>query len=147
MARTRVRHELRYAGQAFELPVDDENGPMSAAELRSAFEQAHETRYGYRDQQADVELVNLRASVWGEAPALEPRAHAGETPAQPERTPIVLGGERVDAALLRGEPVPGTALEGPALFALPEATLLVAPGWSAEVDDHGTISMRRVSSS
>ena len=31
---------------------------------------------------------------------------------------------------------------GPALFALPEATLLVPPGWSGAVDAHGTIALR-----
>ena len=77
--RARLRHELRYRGQSFELPVDEERGrdpgePFTAAALREAFAVAHEARYGYRDGQAEVELVNLRASVWGPAPPLRPRA-------------------------------------------------------------------------
>ena len=59
------------------------------------------------------------------------------------RAEIVFDGRRLDAAVVLGEPAPGTALEGPALIALPESTLLVAPGWSAEVDAHGTIAMTR----
>jgi N-methylhydantoinase A len=143
--RARVRHELRYRGQSFELPVDEERtegAAMDAAALRAAFEAAHETRYGYRDELADVELVNLRASVWGTAPRIQARA-AGGTPARQGQTEIVLGGEHVKAAVLAGEPPPGMEIAGPALFALPESTLLVPPSWSAVVDEAGTISMMR----
>ncbi len=143
--RARVRHELRYRGQSFELPVDEERGrisPLTGAELREAFAGAHEARYGYRDEQAEVELVNLRASVWGPAPHLQPRA-ASAAPVEAGETQIVLGGRRLAARMLRGEPAPGTLVEGPALFALPESTLLVAPGWSARVDEQGTIVLRR----
>ena len=45
--------------------------------------------------------------------------------------------------VFRGEPPPGTAIEGPALWALPEATLLVPPGWSGEVDGFGNVLLER----
>ncbi len=132
-ARARVRHELRYRGQSFELPVDEEReagAGLSGGELREAFAAAHEARYGYRDEHAEVELVNLRASVWGRPPELAPRpGGAGEV--RRERAEIVFGGRRLGAEALLGEPEPGTALDGPALIALPESTLLVPPGWSA----------------
>ena len=35
------------------------------------------------------------------------------------------------------------AAEGPAIFALPEATLLVTPGWHARVTGDGTIELVR----
>ncbi len=63
-------------------------------------------------------------------------------PAAEER-PIIFDGEPepLAASILRGELAPGTRVSGPALCALPEATLLVAPGWSGEVDEHGTIRL------
>ncbi|HXD53653.1 MAG TPA: hydantoinase/oxoprolinase family protein [Solirubrobacteraceae bacterium] len=143
--RARVRYELRYRGQSHELPVEEavtEAAGMSAEELREAFHAAHESRYGYRDESAEVELVNLRASVWGPAPELSPRSSGG-SPATRSSGKIVLDGERTGATVLRGEPEPGLLVEGPALFALPEATLLLRPGWSAAVDEHGTIAMSR----
>jgi N-methylhydantoinase A len=146
-ALVRVRHELRYGGQAFELPVEeslDPSGPaawLDPEQLRSAFARAHEQRYGYRDETAQVELVNMRVSAWGEAPALRPRA-ASATVAATETRPVVFAGEPVPAAVLRGEPAPGTQLAGPALCALPDATLLIPPGWSGEVDAHGTVHLR-----
>ncbi len=142
--RVRVRHELRYRGQSFELSVAEELEPGSAAlgplELREEFEQAHEQRYGYRDDGAEVELVNIRVSVWGGAPELAPAAGpAGSEPA-PSRG-IVFSGERLQAAVMVGEPSPGDEIRGPALWAHAESTLLVPPGWSGVVDQHGTIHL------
>jgi len=55
----------------------------------------------------------------------------------------VFAGEPREALVLRGEPDPGAEVWGPALWALPEATLLVPPGWSGRVDQHGTIVLDR----
>jgi N-methylhydantoinase A len=150
-ARVRLRYELRYLGQSFELPVDWEPAPGEAtsgaaspspAELRGAFEDAHEARYGYRDRGAEIELVNVRASVWGSAPTPAPKAAAGGEGRREQRQ-IVFDGQPLPSTVLRGEPAPGTRLRGPALCALAEATLLVPPGWVAEGEQHGTIRMRR----
>jgi len=143
-ARVRVRHELRYHGQSFELAVDEEIDPSTRAldpdALRDAFAQAHELRYGYRDADAGVELVNMRVSAWGPAPATRLRLGDVAT-ARVEVHEIVFDGEPVAARVLRGELAPGTRLSGPALCALGEATLLVPPGWSAEVDQQGTVHL------
>jgi N-methylhydantoinase A len=147
-ARVRVRHELRYRGQSFELAVDEELAPGAPSApaldpdgLRAEFARAHELRYGYRDEDADVELVNMRASVWGEAPPLRPRAPAGAARATSTVRPVIFDGRELATNVLRGELAPGSRVDGPALCALPEATLLVAPGWSGEVDEHGTIRL------
>jgi len=145
-ARVRVRHELRYRGQAFELPVEEELEPagngagLDPAALRAHFAHAHEVRYGYRDDAAEVELVTIRVSAFGASPALRPRADTAAAPVRATR-PIVFDGEQLDATVYRGELPPGTPLLGPALCALPEATLLVPPGWSGAVDAHGTVHL------
>jgi N-methylhydantoinase A len=153
----RVRHELRYRGQSFELAVDEEIEPralepadgrslgLDPDELRTAFARAHELRYGYRDD-AEVELVNMRVSVWGAAPALRPRPASTQAPSRDVRQ-IVFDGESVQATVLRGELAPGTLIAGAALCALPEATLLIPPGWSGEVDEYGTIRLTAASAS
>jgi len=140
-ARLRVRYELRYRGQSFELAVDAPPEVEPAA-LRNAFEDAHRERYGYADEAAEVELVTIRVSVWGAAPALglPPRAAAGSGP---RTTRAVFDGAEIDAALWEGELAPGTVLTGPAICALPESTLLVAPGWRGEVDERGDVLLRR----
>jgi N-methylhydantoinase A/oxoprolinase/acetone carboxylase beta subunit len=55
----------------------------------------------------------------------------------------VFDGSTLDARVLRGELAPRTRVDGPALCALPESTLLVAPGWSGAVDEHGTLHLHR----
>jgi N-methylhydantoinase A/oxoprolinase/acetone carboxylase beta subunit len=60
---------------------------------------------------------------------------------------IVFDGESVQATVLRGELAPGTLIAGAALCALPEATLLIPPGWSGEVDEYGTIRLTAASAS
>jgi N-methylhydantoinase A len=145
-ARVRVRHELRYRGQSFELPVEEEleadgaGHPLDAQALRAAFAEVHEARYGYRDRDAEVELINIRLSVWGEAPQLSaPVTQAGRP--STEMRPIVFAGESLAASVIRGEPRPGAAFTGPALLALADSTLLIPPGWGGETDAHGTLHL------
>jgi len=135
-AGVRVAYELRYVGQAFELSVEASGDPAPEA-LREAFAAAHERRYGYRDEDAPVELVTVRVSVWGPAPRLRPQADAAAEP-EGSSAQVVFGGEALEASVLRGELASGTEVHGPALCALSEATLLVPPGWSGAVDEHGT---------
>jgi N-methylhydantoinase A len=133
--RVRVRHELRYRGQSFELAVDAANGDPDL--LREAFAEAHERRYGYREDDGQVELVTMRASVWGAAPDLRLRPRPAAPP-QSAKAPVVFGGETVPATVLEGAPRPGQRLCGPALCALPESSLLIPPGWHGRVDEHGS---------
>jgi len=147
-ARVRLRYELRYRGQSFELPVEHEEhsgaaGPgPGAAELRREFHRAHEARYGYRDEQADVELVNIRVSAWGAAPSLRP-AGPSSSPPHTDTRPVTFAGRTLATSVLRGELAPGQRVQGPALCAMAEATLLVPPGWSGTADRHGTMHLER----
>jgi N-methylhydantoinase A len=155
--RARVTWELRYRGQSFELAVEQEvemdrerlalgtDGPrvdIDVERLREAFADAHEERYGYRDERGTVELVNVRASAFGEAPALKLAGDRGDMPPQ-ESVEVAFGGGWIEARLWRGEPAVGAEIEAPAVCAMPEATLFVPPGWSGRVDAHGTIVLER----
>lgn len=150
-ARMRLRYELRYRGQSFELPVEEDVDPsanssasgMSPEQLRKEFADVHEQRYGYRDDAGEVELVTMRVSVWGSAPALHPQAGGGKHALELDTRRIVFDGQAVESSVYRGEPAPGSSVTGPALWALPEATLLVPPDWSGTVDAHGTILLHR----
>jgi N-methylhydantoinase A len=149
--RLRVRYELRYAGQSFELSVEQSES-LDPDVLREDFARAHEQRYGYRDDSAKMELVNVRVSVWGSAPELRPRAGvdasagAGAAPMpSAERTAaVVFAGEALDTAILRGDLLSRMRVRGPAVCALSESTLLVPPGWSGEVDAHGTCHLEEL---
>jgi N-methylhydantoinase A len=136
-ARPELVYELRYAGQAFELPVAGPPDP-DPAELAERFELAHEERYGHRDPEGEVVLVDIRLAMVEPGP--EPRpvaATAGRLEESARR--VRSAGEWVEARVLRGEPAAGTRAEGPVVFELPEATLVLPEGWAAEVDPSGTI--------
>jgi len=135
-----VVYELRYAGQAFQLPVP---GPVDPdpAELVAGFERAHEERYGHRDPDGEVVLVDIRLALVSPGPAPRPVAAAAGALTEASR-PVRFGEEWVETPVLRGEPPAGTAATGPVVFELPESTLVLPPGWDATVDDTGTIIAR-----
>jgi N-methylhydantoinase A len=136
----RVRYALRYRGQSFELAIDAP-ADADAGELRARFEAAHESRYGYRESDGAVELVTVTVSVWGPAPALAPAAPGRA--ARRSSVPIWHAGRELEATLIAGAPAPGERVDGPAVCALGDATLLVTPGWHGRVLADGTIELTR----
>jgi N-methylhydantoinase A len=132
-------YELRYRGQAFELAVSGGLRP-APEELRSDFEARHEERYGYRDAEQELELVTLRVTATVAAGEVSLGGAVAQEPVR-ERRQARLEGRTVELEVLRGSPGPDAELTGPAVFELPESTLLVPPGWTARVDDDGTIRM------
>lgn len=129
-ADVRVVAELRYRGQAFELSV-----PLSDR-LEADFHAAHEDAYGYRDPEAEVEVVTLRATATTPGPEIDPDAVGAAAEGAERDTRTTLYGE---TEIIRGEPSPGERVAGPAIVELPEATLAVPPGWSGEVLPSGTV--------
>jgi N-methylhydantoinase A len=136
----RVSYAMRYAGQAFELVVPGPTEP-DPAELTAAFERAHEERYGHRDPEGEVVLVDIQLALVEPGPQPRPVA-AAEGALERASRPVRFGEEWLDTPVLRGEPAAGTAAEGPVVFELPEATLVLPPGLSAAVDEHGTVIAR-----
>ena len=133
--------EMRYRGQAFELPVPGALRP-DPSELAEGFAAEHKRRYGYRDPDSEIELVTVRLAVVVPGPQPEPAAAPpGELSQSTRRARF--GAEWVETAILRGEPPAGLDAEGPCIFELPEATLVLPPGWTANVDEAGTISAGR----
>jgi N-methylhydantoinase A len=132
-----VVYELRYAGQAFELPVPGSVRP-DPADLAARFEAEHERCYGHRDTDGEVVLVHIRLALV--APGPRPQlAAAPEGELEDGDRQVRFDGEWAETPVLRGEPPAGLRAEGPVVFELPEATFVVPPGWRTEVDDAGTI--------
>jgi N-methylhydantoinase A len=125
-AEVRATYDLRYAGQAFELSVP---GPLEPDpdELRRSFDQAHSERYGYEDPEAELELVTVRVAV--ALPGAEPLPTEPEPARGRETRTARFGDEELETAVLgQGE----AEMDGPAVFELPGATLVVPPGWHAK---------------
>jgi N-methylhydantoinase A len=124
-AELRATYDLRYAGQAFELSVSGELEP-EPGELRHAFDDAHDQRYGYADREAELELVTVRVAAALPGAELGPAERAG---AEERGTRSALFGDELRDARVLGA---GEAeVQGPAIFELPGSTLVVPPGWRA----------------
>jgi N-methylhydantoinase A len=140
-ARVECRYELRYRGQAFELPVPGAERP-DPDELREAFAAEHERRYGFRHEGSEIELVHVNVALLEPGPRPRPRAAAAEP--RRSRRRVWMRGEWHEAEVLRGELPAGTRVTGSAVLELPETTMVLPPGWRAEVDAAGTIVAERM---
>jgi len=140
-AKPEVTYAMRYLGQSYELSVP---GPLDPdpAELLQRFAAAHKERYGYSDPDGEVELVHIGLALVARGPRPRPAADAGQGLSKSQRR-ARFDGEWLITQVLRGEPPAAAQAEGPAIFELPESTLVLPPGWRAEVDAAGTIVAQR----
>lgn len=150
-AAVRVHCELRYRGQSFQLTVAA-NESSSPQELAADFERAHETRYGYRDPDGQVELVSIGVTAF--TPPLKivgsTFTQADGEPQESTREAIFAAGGidtrrggSLDTRVLSGYPQANSRLAGPYICELPESTILIPPGWTATVDSSGGLQLER----
>ena len=128
--------DLRYRGQSFELtvPMDGADGPDA---LAARFHAAHDASFGHADPDAPVQAVSLRVTATRPAPPLElPRRPGAPHPARAQRTVRLRhGGAWHDAALFAREALhSGAGFTGPAVITQADCTVLVPPGWQAQLD-------------
>jgi N-methylhydantoinase A len=147
--RFEVSADMRYSGQAFDLPVplpEALRRRPDAAALTELFHQAHEKIYSFRDPSSSVEITAERLRVVGEIPPIALPRLSGEAQAPHPATTrrLFLDGEYLAAAVYRRDDLRrGQALRGPAIIEQEDTTTLVLPGWSAGVDEIGNLLIAR----
>ncbi|RAZ88144.1 5-oxoprolinase [Mesorhizobium hawassense] len=138
---------IRYDGTDTALPVNFEHGSIFRA--RSDFEAAHKAQFGfvYDDKPIVVETV----AVEGMDAARQDKAEA-YTPAGPARTEarplenrrLYTEGRWHEAGVYRRENLrPSHTIAGPALIIEPNQTIVVEPGWRAEITNLNHVVIRR----
>jgi N-methylhydantoinase A len=140
--------DLRYLGQAFQIEVPIDPAWLKAPDLDDlveAFHQLHERLYAHADRAADVELIDLRATITGTTP--KPQLHRparGEGPAAPySRRRIHYDRRSYEAAIYhRRDLLAGQYFDGPAVVEQDDTTTLVPDGFRGEVDGLGNIVIR-----
>ena len=136
--------DMRYLGQAYELTVPYRGDIPSAVE---AFHEKHRARYGYDMRGEPVVIVNARIVAVGIIPKPElPRGEPMAYHPEPRRKRRVFFEETgwVDAPVYwRPELRPGASIEGPAIIESDESTILVPPGFSANVDSFYSVHVAR----
>ena len=145
--------DLRYFGQAYEVRVDVPAGrghrELLADRVAAAFHDEHRALYGYDfrdDPRQEVEWVNLR--VTGVGPIRKPslREVAPGTGADSARTGTrrVFFDDWVEATVYdRARLGAGDVVEGPAVLEEFSSTVPLHPGFTATVDAHGNLLIRR----
>ena len=141
-----VSTDLRYVGQNHELTVAAPPGPWNADSLQELCEQfhiEHQRSYGYRVDQATVQLVNLRVTALIIMPKPSPRPRVEDTPGDVtpfEHRDVWWGSGVVSTPVYRRIILPvGGVVQGPAIVEQMDSTTLVAPDERAEVDAYGNL--------
>ncbi|HRK63229.1 MAG TPA: hydantoinase B/oxoprolinase family protein, partial [Terricaulis sp.] len=137
---------LKYEGADSTLPVPYGD----AVALKRAFDAEHKKRFGFTDPARAIIIGSLTAEAVGHEqapiPAFASRADAAPPDGgeYPKGIDLYFNGAW-DTALAwpRNSLGVGIDLEGPAIVLENGATTYVAPGWTARLNDHGDVVMRR----
>ncbi|MCW4117034.1 hydantoinase B/oxoprolinase family protein [Aurantimonas sp. MSK8Z-1] len=141
---TAILLQLRYDGTDTTLPVAHD-GDLAGA--RTRFEAAHRAQFGftYENRPIVVETVSVEASERRSIDEGPARAAVASQDAAPgERGAFFSGGTRREAGIFHRRDIrPGARIAGPALVIEPNQTIVVEPGWSAELTGGDDILLRR----
>jgi len=158
-----ARAHIRYAGTDMALvvpaysvapgePRSSGSPPLAAsvmtlAKMKSAFEAAHKSRFGFIDESKEmvVEAVSVEA-IGGGAKFTEPvLPTTGESLASPtRRTQFYSRGQWHEATVYtRAQLSPGQALDGPAIVVEPHQTIVVEDGWRASITAKNHLVLER----
>ena len=142
---------LKYEGTdvALEVPWDD------AATMEREFLERHRKRYGFLMSEralvidaVAVEAIGSGADP-GEGPMAGPDTARADVPASSGAAafaPVYTAGAWRAAPIVEREGLrPGARIEGPAIVREPTSTIVVEPGWAAELLAGGELALRRVS--
>ncbi|NWH08431.1 MAG: hydantoinase B/oxoprolinase family protein [Alphaproteobacteria bacterium] len=136
---------VRYAGTDTSLPVPD--GPIKA--VADAFREAHRQRFGFLNDAGKLIVESLTVEAIGRS-ATPPRMAAAPLrsdgsalrPARPHR--LYTNGAWAEGAIyLRAQMCAGDRIEGPALIAEENGTIIVEEGWRAEMRADANLLLSR----
>ena len=128
---------MRYRGQSFELEVRQTTGDIAAS-----FHRAHQERYGYAQEQSEVEIVSARLRSFGLVPKLPvARIASSRGIAKPhDNTTAYFGGRKLSAGVYRRDELRGgVKLKTPCIVTEYSATTLIPADAQARVDQWGNI--------
>jgi N-methylhydantoinase A len=138
--------DVRFAGQAYELPVPVPAGDLDVGRLVTDFVAEHVRTYGHGSADDPVDVVSVRALARLERTAAQrydPLAGIRSMPPLEGSRPAYFGPVTglVDTPVCNRAGLVGTRRVGPLLVDEPDSTCVVPPGWAAFLDDHGNIEV------
>ncbi|WP_153768227.1 hydantoinase B/oxoprolinase family protein [Labrenzia sp. CE80] len=140
---TRAIAHLRYDGTDTPLPV----ALSSVAEMRAAFEVSHKKQFGFAYEEKPVVVEALEVETFGGGAGIAEPDHslASGDVAATKATRFFSEGAWHDASIYSRDVLkPGIRVAGPALIMEPHATIVVEPGWEAEINAKDHVILNRV---
>ena len=149
-----VRAHIRYAGTDTALVIDA--GKLAGArvavadlkKMQSSFERAHKARFGFIDRNKQLVIEAMSVEAVGGGAKFKESAGSRTRKALPEpakRTRFFSQGEWHDAAIYTREQLrPGQKVAGAAIIIEPHQTVVVEPGWQAELTAKNHLVLARV---
>jgi N-methylhydantoinase A len=140
--------DIRYLGQSFDLTVSLDAGVLAdatGAVLRRRFNDVYEQVYGYKDEAAPLEILDVRATAVGVTlkPKIESVAMRGDGKrgeAAPGQRRVFLDGRYWDAQVYDRDALPsGARFRGPAIVEQYDTTTLIPYGFAVTVDRFGNL--------
>lgn len=145
-----VTCDMRYHGQAFDLPVAVawDRASVDAETLVESFHREHERLYQYRDLDTPVEVTAIRLRVTGH---VTPIRAIGSVPAKPAEEAGTFETRRMfwknaihDAPVVnRAAMAAGQDMAGPIIVEQEDTTTVVLPGWNARFDATGNLILNK----
>jgi N-methylhydantoinase A len=141
--------EMRYVGQHWEIPVPAQMGngkPPQLSEVVQEFHRRHEMIHGYKLEEREAEIVNIRLMAIGKSPKLKLKSQAPQnkdaSAALKGRQTAYFGTESgfLQVPVYDGSSLqPGHELSGPAIIEKPSTTIVLYPNQHARVDGYENI--------
>lgn len=137
---------IRYDGTDTTLPVNFEADSIFQA--RRDFEIAHKAQFGfvYDDKPMILETVGVEGTDTGGTGRDETESRTEDLAVSPSQTREIFteGGWRTSPIFRREALKPGNRVAGPALIIEPNQTIVIEPGWQAEITARNHVLLRRV---
>ena len=141
--------EMRYVGQAFEVPVKltEENvDNISLVLLQKLFAEAHHKIFEFSKPEGDpVEVISIRVGVSEKTPKLPVQPNEKNADLGPKRTKvnIIERGVTSETIILSRNELVGEDLSGPLLIQDESSTVYVPVEWQVSMDDYNNIVLEK----
>jgi N-methylhydantoinase A len=146
--RFEIRLDMRYVGQAYEIPVTVPSNWSRIEDVAGAFSAAYEKRYAYSSERP-AEIINWRVSAYGllDKPQLSrvtrSVATASKSSGDHVRDTVFNGNSERCPVIFRDELPAHRTISGPAIVEEYGSTTVVPPGFHAHLDDRGLLIMAK----
>jgi N-methylhydantoinase A len=133
--------DMRYEGQSYEIIVPFRD------DFIEGFHGLHEKKYGYRNGDKPIEIVNLRLRARGtlDKPEMEKFPMSSETPVDKallDRREVIFDGQPVMTQIFNRKFLgSGNRIKGPSVVVEYSSTIVIPPFAEAVVDEYGNLIM------